>query len=175
VVLARSLYERADPGRGRLRTLVLSALRNFARDTHRREQTRGSGIVLHVSNLAHEETLLAAAGDESAGRSFDRRWALALFEEALRRAETHFLNTGRAGHWRLFDARVVHPALRCSEPEPLENAAAACGFRSAADGAAAVQTVKKRVWALLDEVIAETVEDPESCAEERALVLSLVR
>jgi hypothetical protein len=82
-----------------------------------------------------------------------------LLEEALRRCEAHFQRSGRHGHWALFEARVLQPAVHRTRPPPLSELAEAAGFPSPALAAAAVQGVKRRVVALFREVVAETVED----------------
>lgn len=86
-----------------------------------------------------------------------------------RRCETHFESAERAGHWRLFEARVVRES-----PVPLVEAAATFGFASAALAAAAVQTVKRRLDAILREVVAETARDEGEAGLEFEQVVSML-
>lgn len=164
VVVSRELFDRADRAKGRLRSLLLTALRNYVADVRRHEGLRAGGRVRDV-DLAAEERLVAA-GSADAGEAFDRRWALAALEEAARRCEEHFERAGKAGHWAVFHARVVGPAVRATNAPALEGLAAGHGFASAADAAAAVQTVKKRFEAILRGVVAETVRDEGEAASE---------
>ncbi len=168
VVLRRGLFETADAARGRLRTLVLAALKRHLIDLHRStsasERRRAWGVdvgMLDAEDDAHGRC--PASGDESPDTFFVRRWAVAQLEEAMRRCERHFRSTGKARHWELFEARVVQPAVGAVEARPLAEAAAALGFRSAADGAAAVQVVRKRMLALLAEVTLEA-DESERCS-----------
>lgn len=166
VVLARGLFERADQTAGSARSLVRAALKRFATDQWRRGQARGKGLQVSGEAIEREESL---ARDEDPGTAFDRRWALSMFEEAMRRCETHFENAGRAQHWRLFEARVVRES-----PVPLSEAASTFGFESAALAAAAVQTVKRRLDAILRDVVAETARDQREATSEFEQVVSML-
>ncbi len=171
VVLGRRLLERADPGQGRMRSLLRASLRRYATDAWRRARSRGAGRVVPLGELDREDALLPGGDSESA---FDRRWALALFEEALRRCGEHFRAGGRAAHWKLFEMRILVPAVHGLEPLPMAESARACGFASAAEAAAAVQTVKRRLDMLFREAVSETLSDPADLAEEYALVQGLL-
>lgn len=173
VVIGRRLFERADAAQGRLRGLLRSALKHFATDQWRRAAVRGRGSIVPLGELDREDGL--AIGGDSGG-AFDRRWALVLFEESMRRCEAHFTGGGnpRLGHWRLFEARVVRPAVQGCEIRPLGEDAAACGFGSAGEAAAAVQTVKRRFGAIFREVVGETVGDLSDLDEEYWLIRSLI-
>ncbi len=175
VVLGRGLFEQARGERGRLRTLLLTSLTRYQIDRQRRAAARGAGRVfsLEGAELAREERIVAAADGLAPEVAFERRWALAHLEEALRRCESHFLSHGRAGHWALFEARVLRPSISATTPPPLAQLAVEHGFRTGADAAAAVQVVKKRLMAVLREVIAEAVADPAEQEEELGLVLGL--
>ncbi|MCC6229773.1 MAG: sigma-70 family RNA polymerase sigma factor [Phycisphaerales bacterium] len=166
VVLTRGLFDRADQAAGSARSLVRAALKRFATDQWRRGQARGQGLLVSGEAIEREESL---ARDEDPGTAFDRRWALAMFEESMRRCEAHFQNTGRGQHWRLFETRVVRESL-----VPLSEAAATHGFESAALAAAAVQTVKRRLDAILREVVAETAGDQREATSEFEQVVSML-
>ena len=169
VVLDRGLFDKAEQQRGKLRTLLLTALKRFQIDKHRRGVARGSDITIPMDALHLEDARFGSAppGDEHV---FERRWAMGLFEEALRRCENHFRDSGRAAHWDLFEARILRPAISGNEPGPLAEMPEAMGFASPALAAAAVQVVKRRAMALLREVVAETVDNPVDVEAELAEV-----
>lgn len=171
VVLQRQLFQRAEAEQGRLRTLILAALKRYVVDKHRRRQARGEAVTLSLEALQREEEILAGHGEPSPDAAFERRWALAGLQEALARGEAHFRAGGKAQHWELFERRVVSPIITGVEAPPLNEVYQDYGFTSAAAGAAAVQVVKKRVLALLREVVAETVRDESQADEEYALLL----
>lgn len=172
VVLGRGLFERADRERGSLRALLCASLRRYAVDRWRHAQSRGHDHAVRLEGLDREDALCVAVDGDA---TFDRRWALALFEETLRRCEKHFVRTGKSGHWRVFELRVLGPVTRGTVPLSCADAARMCGFESAADAAAAVQTVKRRLDVVLREVVGETLDSPEDFPEEFEIVCSLLR
>lgn len=171
VVLGRRLFERAEEERGRLRSIIQSSLRRFAVDQWRRERSRGGDIRVPLGDLDREDSL--GIDGDSAG-VFDRRWALAVFHEALQRCEGHFSANGKGTHWALFEKRVLRPAVHSHAAGPLEDDARAAGFASPALAAAAVQTVKRRFDATLREVVGETVSDPSGIDNEVRQVRELL-
>lgn len=173
VVVGRSLFERAEACSGRLRTLLLRALRNYCIDRVRRDRPWAAPVSLPM-HLEEEEAKLRSISDTDSGTAFERRWALSLFEEALRRCEAHFLRTGRGGHWTLFEQRVLVPAATGNSPPPYATDSAAHALGTSAKAAAAVQVVKRRFVALLREVVAETVENPADVDQEVRNVRSMM-
>jgi DNA-directed RNA polymerase specialized sigma24 family protein len=173
VVLVRGLLERADRESGRLRNLLLSSLRNFLVDRHRRHEARGAGVCIALEEIREEEAI-ALEMQGTPAEAFERRWALAALEEALTRCERHFAGNGRIGHWSAFHARIVAPARGGCAAPPLARVAEECGFASPTDTAAAIQVVKRRVLMLLREVVGETVEGTEEQDDEFRRVISLL-
>lgn len=173
VVLSRALFNHADPERGRLRSLILAAAERFSIDLSRSDRAR-QRLSHRLASLEHEERLLREDhGDPET--TFHRRWALAVLEEATARCEAHFRSAGKTGHWELFEARVLNPSIRAANAPALADLHAQFGFRTPSDAAAAVQVVKKRLSAMIDEVVAQTVTDPgEADAEARAIRERLV-
>jgi RNA polymerase sigma-70 factor (ECF subfamily) len=169
VVLHRDLFTRARPGRGKLRTLLLTALKRYRVDRRRRAVAHGADVTIPIEALHSEEARLKRPEGE-VGDIFERRWALGLFEEALRRCEAHFRESGRSAHWELFEARILRPAIAGHEPAPLTAMPEAGVFASPALAAAAVQVVKRRAMGLLREVVAETVDDEADVEAELAEV-----
>lgn len=171
VVLGRGLFEQADRERGTLRSLIRSSLKRYTTDQWRRSRSRGGGRSLPLGELDREDALRIEGDSEGV---FDRRWALALFEEAIRRCGAHFSGSGRSNHWRLFEARVLHPAVHGGGVRPLAEQAAECGFGSGAEAAAAVQTVKRRLDAIFREVVGETISEPDELDGEYRAVRRLI-
>jgi DNA-directed RNA polymerase specialized sigma24 family protein len=176
VVLGRGLFERARQERGRMRTLMLTALDNYLIDLARSgERSRTTAAPNRLLERAErEERLLASSDGRPPDEVFERRWALAALEEAVRRCERHFVGGGRERHWRAFEARVIGPAVFGTAPPPLRDLAASLGAASPADVASMVQVVRKRLKALLQEVAAETVDDEAQRREEYARLISLL-
>jgi RNA polymerase sigma-70 factor (ECF subfamily) len=174
VIYHRRLFERANEERGRLRTLVLTALQNYLRDLGRRRRARPEGAAV---SMDQSDGARFDVDDPSCAPDdfFTRQWALTVLNEAVARCEAHFVRAGRGGHWALFEARVLAPVRGVASPIPYADLHDSLGFRTAQDAAAAVDVVKKRLRALLHEVVAETVDGPaeEVARERRELIEAL--
>jgi RNA polymerase sigma-70 factor (ECF subfamily) len=126
-LLSANALVRADPCRGRLRSYLLTSLKNvIASEQTRQDRTkRGGGfIILPLDSLGVEEiSALPVAADEEPDQAFDRAWALALLRRALQQLEAQY---ARRGARELYAA--LSPALGV-EGEPQEGAAANCAAR----------------------------------------------
>lgn len=166
VILHRDLFGKASVGGGRVRTFVLAALENYLIDLSRRRDSRARAEKArgHFKGFTDEEGRpdLAAPTERD---SFERRWAVNVFEVAIERCREHFTATGRAAHWQIFERRVLMPSISASAAPTLADACAAHGFSSPADAAAAVQVVKRRLAALIEQVIAEECDESEVADE----------
>lgn len=167
VVLGRTLMDGASPDKGRLRTLLLVALKNYARDGYRRAASRERAWRA-PAHLVEVERRAAVRGDDAAA-AFDRRWAGQILAESMRRCAAHYRRTGKQAHWEAFDARVLAPLRSSVEPPDTETLAIEHGFASAAAVRAALQVVRHRMEAFVREVVAETV-GPDQFEDEVELV-----
>jgi DNA-directed RNA polymerase specialized sigma24 family protein len=175
VVLPRRLFERADEGRGRLRSLVLTALKRYVVDRHRSLSVRQPRTVIPLDSFAAVEASLEDRSDLQIDDVFARQWALATLQAALDRCEEHYVQSGKADHWRLFRTRVVTPILSGTRAPRLAEVADQHGFASAPAAAAAIQVVRKRLLALLRESVVETLASDEDADEELALMMACLR
>ena len=105
-LLARGAVARADEARGRFRTFLLTSFRNF----HSRQrvaagrQKRGGGTtILSLEALQEAESQFQAepALDDSAEKSFDRKWASTLIARAMASTRDEYARLGKSA---LFDA-----------------------------------------------------------------------
>lgn len=109
MVLKGNLLERADRNRGRFRSLLLAALRNFLLDAHdkRRARKRGGEVQFvawddWMAEAPSQLTIPAAAIEQwPAETLYDIRWAATVAEQALRRLQEECESHGRR---RVFDA-----------------------------------------------------------------------
>lgn len=149
VIIGRRLLEKADPARGRLRSLLLTSLRRYAVDTFRRRPVElRPGPPVSLDGNAEE----APDGGEDLGL-FDRDWAGSVLDEALRRTEAHYLRSGRAAQWALFDRWIVRPSLSNTSPPSLTSLAVEVGVT--VNAAAAIQTARESVRRAFRELLAE--------------------
>ena len=94
----------ADPDKGRLRTFLIVALKNFMSNEWRRAvtQRRGGGQAHAPCDTTFAETQAAATDSTLApDELFDRQWALTLLNLTVERLRMEYVDTGRPGE---FDA-----------------------------------------------------------------------
>ena len=185
VVIGRDLIGRANPERGRFRSFLKHALRNFLIDQHRMGKAhKGGASTIGPRGSNGEATVslndprgksgesgaplsIAALSPESE-RVFDREWAAAVIENALARLEESCLADGMESHWRGFNVNVLGPALRRTTPLSLTRLAEHIGAADETRASNMLQTVKRRFRRVLREVVAETVSDPAQVEQELA-------
>jgi len=172
-ILSRGAVGRADPARGRFRTFLLTALTNYLHNAHDQAQTlRRGGQVEKLSIDAHEASaVLAQLGDDSLSpdQAFDRSWATALLDHAMRqlRAEQE-----RLGKSRWFERVWPHLLARADAGTQAALAAEFGLTRNAV--AVAMHRLATRYRELVRAEVAETVSGPaELRAEQRELLGSL--
>lgn len=164
MLLGGDLLKRADPNRGRFRSLLLKALQDFLHDASDKERARKrGGGVEHISWddwMAEAPSQLSvsarALSSWSPERLFDLRWAATVVEQALRRLREECKGKERL---RIFEALSGYLTSERADMS-YANLATTLGV--------AESVVKKQLhnlrrryrWLLYDEV-GRTVEDPK--------------
>jgi RNA polymerase sigma-70 factor (ECF subfamily) len=158
-LLERDFLVRLDPGRGRLRAYLKTALTHYLANLHAEEsaQKRGGGRApLSFDDV--ESILPAAPSDPDA--AFDREWALALFESALVDLEAELASGARRG-----PVAVVRQLFRFGEAPPYETLAATHGM-TVPQLKSFVHRARARFRELLLARIADTVHTRQEAEEE---------
>jgi RNA polymerase sigma factor (sigma-70 family) len=153
------------PTRGRFRSFLLSACQNFLANERERANAlkRGGGRVVSLDD-ADARYRREPDHDETPERLFERRWALELLDQTLRRLREEYEAGGKA---RLFDA--VKGTLTGDAAAPYADLAGELGMTEGAVKTAA-HRLRGRYAELLREEIGETVETPAEIDDEvRAL------
>ena len=167
VVLERGLLDRADPERGRFRTLLKSSLRNFLVDQHRRATAKGRSPDTPLLGGAALDRLEPSATDDPAA-AFDRQWATTLLSRCLERLAADCASSGQEGHWAAFRAAVIDPALGHDRAPGLDDLAKRVGAADAAQVSSMIQTVRRKFRRTLRDVVGATVAEPAWAEEEIA-------
>ena len=169
MILEGHLLERADPSRGRFRSLLLKALKDFLNDARdrRRAQKRGGDLqfVAWDEWMAELPSQLSISARESESwppeKIFDVRWAATVVEHALGRLGEECERRGRR---RVFD--VLSSCLAAErEDVSYANFSKTLGVPDTAVKRL-VHQLRKRYRSLLREEVAETVEKPEEVDNE---------
>jgi RNA polymerase sigma factor (sigma-70 family) len=155
----------ADPARGRFRSFLLASLKHFLANEwdKARAQKRGGGQILIPIDAADAETKhgLDPADPATAEKIYERRWALALLDQVLRRLREEYVRDGRE---KLFEQ--LKPTLtEASRTVPYAEIAARLGTSEGAVKVA-VHRLRQRYRELLRTEIADTVAGPDEVEDE---------
>jgi RNA polymerase sigma-70 factor (ECF subfamily) len=160
-----------SPERGRFRTFLLTSCQHFLANEHQRANAlkRGGGRVVSLDLSSADSRYVQEPGhDETPERLYERRWALALLEEALRQLRCEY---EQAGKGPLFDA--LKGQLTGDATLPYAELGETLGLSEGAIKTA-VHRLRKRYGEILREQIRETVTTEGEIDEEvRALFEAL--
>ncbi len=162
--LERDDVEGLDPARGRFRSYLLAAVKNFLVNEQERERALKRGGGTHTGPLILDDEAdlaLEPADTHTPESAFERQWALALLRCALERVRVEQVSAGRG---ELFEH--LKPTLA---GESLSGGHAAVakdlGLTTVAVKVAA-HRLKKRYRELLLEELARTVDLPQDIEDE---------
>jgi len=169
MVLDGHLLERADPHRGRFRSLLLKALKDFLNDARDRKRARKRGgdvQFIHwdewMAELPSQFSISAKESDGwPADKVFDVRWAATVVERALSRLGDECERKGRR---RVFDVLSSCLAAEREDVSYLSFSKALGVPESAVKRL--VHQLRKRYRSLLRDEVAETVEKAEDVDDE---------
>ena len=165
-LLARHGLDTVEPERGRFRSFLLGAVKHFLADQrdHERAQRRGGGQTLESleSATGTSAALQVRAPDSPPPDTFfDRQWALAVMDCALRLLEAEFAAEGKAAQFAALKPWVA------GETDGLSQAVAAESL-GLSEGAVkvAIHRLRKRFRELVRAEIAHTLDDPAQVDDE---------
>jgi RNA polymerase sigma-70 factor (ECF subfamily) len=163
-ILEGSLVSRADPTKGRFRTILLTALDHYVVSVVRREAAKKRSPEQGFVSLDDSTNQLAVV--PPAPDPFDVAWAREVIAEALERVKTECVASGKLAYWNVFDCRVVAPILEGAAPLPYEQVVQRFGFKSPTEASNALVTAKRIFVRALHAVVAEYAKDEGATDEE---------
>lgn len=167
VLVGRNLISKADPLRGRFRSFLKSALRNFLIDQHRRSSAKRAAPTAPIASVdSGPEAPDPMSRDSEPAAAFDRQWAAAVLALAIERTEIACRQDGMDQQWNAFRAVILAPLTGRVKPPTMEALAEKLGAISPAQVSNMIQTVKRRFRRILQQVVAETVTDPDEVDDE---------
>jgi RNA polymerase sigma factor (sigma-70 family) len=164
-VLEKHALRQADPARGRFRSFLLTALKNFASNEYDRETTRKRGGGVPLVSLEFESAegrfQMEPPTHETPERIFDRRWALTLLDRVLSRLKAEMVAAGR-------DVQFERLKTYLTGDEPQLSYAHTATELGMSEGAVkvAVHRLRRQFRDLLRDEIAQTVSSPEEIDDE---------
>jgi RNA polymerase sigma factor (sigma-70 family) len=161
-LIAKNYLRDVDRSKGKFRSFLLVSLKHFlANEWDRsRAQKRGGGQTI-VSLDAETRYRLEPADVVSADKIFERRWALTLLDEALKRLRDEYAADGKA---KLFE-QLKETLTGERSTIPYAKLADRLGTTEGAVKMA-VHRLRQRYREILRAEIAETVSGPEEVDEE---------
>jgi RNA polymerase sigma-70 factor (ECF subfamily) len=158
-LLQHQALAKANPERGRFRSFILTAMKNFLAGEREREraQKRGGGLELLSLDLAAAEKRyeLEPVDRSSPDQLFDRQWALALLSAVLLRLEEEYQREGKG---RLL-AVLKDTLTGGRDTQPYSELAARLGLSEGAVKVT-VHRLRRRYRALLQAEVVQTVAMP---------------
>jgi RNA polymerase sigma-70 factor (ECF subfamily) len=155
-LLEKRWLDAADPERGRLRTFLIVALKNFMAKEWRpaSAQRRGGGQVRVPMDTAFAESRYGATPADSlpADETFDKQWALTLLDLTVNRLRAEFAADGKPG-----DFTALKDTLMAAHGAIDYGAVAGQLGVSAGTARVAVHRLRKRFREIFREEISQTL------------------
>jgi len=163
-LLDKNTVRLADPQRGKFRSFLLTALKNFLANERReaRALKRGGGqAVLSFEVEAGESRYQLEPEDQRTPEDiFERRWAMTLLETSLARLRNEYADANKQD---LYEA--LKDCLGGASAAPYKQVGQAIGM-SEGSIKVAVHRLRSRYREILRDEIAQTVDDSEDVDEE---------
>ena len=165
VMLGRNLLSLAAPDRGRFRSLLLTAVRNYVYDELRRRTattrhpSSGSIVALESDDRIGYSHADPKAADPEA--EFDCSWVAMLLDEAERTVREQALAAGLDAAWDIFNRRLLRPMRDGSEPVSTEDFMKQWSLSSPSQVANTLVRMKRKFTAALLAQLGHGGDDPE--------------
>jgi DNA-directed RNA polymerase specialized sigma24 family protein len=176
VVLNRELVHKADPSRGRFRSLLLVALNRYVINV-RQSQTARTRIppdkLVPLDMIAPPE-LPQTVTESTPEDCYNYAWLSALLDQVLSEVEAGCHLDSLATHWQVFYARVVQPSLTGSDAPSLEDLRRKHDIKDEKTVSNMVITVKRRFRSTLEQHIRNTVVSENLLEEELAEIMQFL-
>jgi RNA polymerase sigma-70 factor (ECF subfamily) len=173
-LLDKNFLHEVDRARGKFRSFLVAAFSHFLSKERDKAnaQKRGGGRTLVPLDFqsGEEQYRFEPADNETPEAIFERRWALTLLQQTLKRLRDEFCAAGKE---KLFDC--LKETLTGEElPRPYAQVADELGISEPAIKVA-VHRLRRRYQELLRDEIAQTVARPEDVDEELRSLFAAVR
>jgi DNA-directed RNA polymerase specialized sigma24 family protein len=166
-VIERGLIQQADADKGRFRSLLLTALDNYAHDEYEKGITQKRRPSDGVKSLnAFEVPPPLSAIEASPEQAFDYAWASQLIDDVLADVEAQCRQAGQQQHWEVFRQTVLEPILFGAEIPPMPALCQELDIDTPKQAAAMNVTVKRRFKRILQAHVREFVASEEEVESE---------
>jgi RNA polymerase sigma-70 factor (ECF subfamily) len=162
-----------DRAKGKFRSFLLASLKHFLANewdkAHAQKRGGGKAPISIDAGVAECSYRLEPAYGITAEKVFERRWALTLLEQVLRRLRAEYVSSGKDHLFEALKAALVDPG----EAAGYRDIGCALGMSEGAVKVA-VHRLRKRYRELLVDEIAQTVASPADVDDELHALLASV-
>jgi RNA polymerase sigma-70 factor (ECF subfamily) len=168
VVLNRDLVRRADPARGRFRTLLLHALTQYLIDQKRKgwAQKRISPDQVMYLDMSDPQSLPELIAESEPQQSFDYTWKVELLERVIDEVKQYYIKRQMHTHWALFQERLLDPILSGDKPPSFKLLADQYRLTDQIQASNMFKTVKRLFRSVLKKQVRQTVVSSELVEDE---------
>lgn len=164
-LLSREAFQHLEPTKGRVRAFLRVALERYLKETHQadhRQKRAGGKYHIHLDGLSGEVRYRYEPVEHcTPERLFERRWAMTLLDNALRRLKSEMAAAGNAV---LFD-QLKRAMMGDRSGRSYAEIGQSFGM-SAGAVRLAVLRLRRRFARLCREEVAHTVDDPAEIEDE---------
>ena len=106
-VLGQQLFHKADCSKGKFRTFLLTAIRNYAIDRYRTTKS--------MEQL--DDNMERQYHKDDPAKVFNRAWAAQILEQTLNELEAECRMHSKREHWKVFHLWLIEPDLSSDRPD----------------------------------------------------------
>ena len=176
VVLGRNLLAKADPDKGRFRSLLFRSISNYMRDQHRKEtstkrQPKEGGVHSLDDSQSYFE---ATSRDMAPEKAFVTHWVATVLRGAFSRSRADLESRDRHTNWIILQERIIKPMIDGASPTSYQDLVQRLGLRDSSQAANMLVVAKRSFARAIIEEVGETVEDKEDVDSEIQELLRLL-
>lgn len=177
IIISRRLCDYADPRRGRFRTLLLNAVKNYLREQHRKDKgAQHARRHAAPAPLSADWAIPELGTNDTPEEAFCYHWSATLVRQVLSAVRAGCAADGLEAHWKIFEHRVARPMLLGEPATPYPALVKQLSLKDESQAANMMITVKRRFVRALYVEVGRTVIDPGDVEDElHALLRDLER
>jgi len=176
IITKNTLFENADPAKGKFRSYLRKTLQNHINSLKRKEgaEKRGGGL----SPVSLDE--LEGATDSvpnnyiSPEEAFDYLWAKDLLQKAFDTVKKECEKNNFNAHWQIFCERVLNPILYNKKETSIPDLCKTYNISSQAQASNMVVTVKRKFEKTFRDIILQHVGSDKDLEEEIQYIMTIL-
>ena len=146
-IINKELIFQANRTKGKLRTFLLTAIRNYAINVHRKDKgLSDADFITSASNKSNEPE-----------DAYDRAWADDLLQQVLKQLKIECVKRGKTIHWQLFQQWLLNPNVNQNKPK-MTDLCEKYGIENTAKAYHMIENIKRRFRTILKDYLRDLVD-----------------